>query len=131
MPRDCYRAVNFRLPAVQTRSLTAPAHSYLVLTVSIPPGTHASVATSPFHVHQRAADWPTLIGLTTAFGGAVILAGWAFNLPVVRSGIPGHAATRPTAAVAFILAGVSRSVRWGCTGSSSTSIRPTTRPELA
>ncbi len=40
------------------------------------------------------------------FGGAVILAGWAFNLPVVRSGFPGHAATRPNAAVAFILAGM-------------------------
>lgn len=86
--------------------------------MSAPAKTRAAAATasSPDRGRQRGAAWPSRFGLATAFGGAVILAGWAFDLPVVRSGIPGHAATRPNAAVAFILAGMSL---WLLTPSSS------------
>jgi len=43
----------------------------------------------------------------TAVAGALILAGWAFHIPLLTTILPGHPATTPISAIAFILAGVS------------------------
>ena len=39
-------------------------------------------------------------------GGGFILLGWAFNLAVLKSIVPGYATAKPNAAVAFVMAGV-------------------------
>ncbi|HVP68903.1 MAG TPA: ATP-binding protein [Anaeromyxobacteraceae bacterium] len=41
-----------------------------------------------------------------AFLGAAVLVGWALNLPLLRSGVPGAVTTKPNTAVCFVLAGL-------------------------
>ena len=40
-------------------------------------------------------------------GATLIVAGWALHIPLLTSFLPGHPATRPISAIAFILAGAS------------------------
>ncbi len=47
------------------------------------------------------------MGLATAVAGALILAGWAFHIPLLTTILPGHPATTPISAISFILAGIS------------------------
>jgi PAS domain S-box-containing protein len=42
----------------------------------------------------------------TAFLGAGVLVGWAFDQPLLRAGIPGTASVKPNAAMAFVLSGL-------------------------
>jgi PAS domain S-box-containing protein len=62
-------------------------------------------------VHQarprlRHTDIPCLAGLTTAVAGGLILAGWAFNLPLLTTIVPGRATSSATSGGAFVVAGV-------------------------
>jgi PAS domain S-box-containing protein len=53
------------------------------------------------------ADGPSLTGFTTTVVGGLILFGWAFHIPLLTTILPGHPATTPITAIAFILAGAS------------------------
>src|SRR5260370_2201078 len=56
---------------------------------------------------QARPDMPTLFAVASAVGGALIVAGWAFNLPLLTTVLPGHAPSTRVSALAFILAGAS------------------------
>src|SRR4029077_7519848 len=58
-------------------------------------------------IGQARPDMPTLFAVASAVGGALILAGWAFNLPLLTTILPGRAPSARLSALAFILAGAS------------------------
>ena len=66
---------------------------------------------------QRGAIPPTFVlailiaGAVTALIGLSALFGYAFNSPVLRSGLPGYPPMKPNAAIGFILAGVGLMLR--------------------
>src|SRR4029077_5585741 len=58
-------------------------------------------------IGQARPDMPTLFAVASAVGGALILAGWAFNLPLLTTILPRRAPSARLSALAFILAGAS------------------------
>ncbi|MEO5666470.1 MAG: ATP-binding protein [Bdellovibrionota bacterium] len=48
-----------------------------------------------------------LIAIVTIFGGLLVLAGWAFEIALFKSVIPGWVAMKPNTAICFVLTGLS------------------------
>jgi signal transduction histidine kinase len=68
--------------------------------VSGPSGRHSL----PISLFERV---PVIAGSTAAILGAIVLAGWGFNLPIVTEWQPGGLPMIPLTALCFVLAGLS------------------------
>jgi PAS domain S-box-containing protein len=69
----------------------------------------ARFSSSPRHLARA-------LGITVSALGAVVLAGWALEVPALRSLVPGHVGMRPGTAVGLLLAGASVALQAGGEG---------------
>ena len=66
-------------------------------------GSPSSANPSPSPRRVRVA---TVCGMVSAIAGVAVLAGWLFQVPMLKSILPGLVSMKPNTALAFILAGL-------------------------
>jgi signal transduction histidine kinase/CHASE3 domain sensor protein len=70
------------------------------------------------HPERQAVALARALGWVTAGLGAVILAGWIFQVPILKSLFPGQVEAKANTAICFILAGVALALKAGSGGQS-------------
>ena len=73
-------------------------------------------------IDQLVARFSRRIGLGVAISGLVVLCGWAFDIPLLKSPLPGLAEMKANAAAAFVLSGAS--LWWYGPPGAATALRP-------